>query len=88
MAFILQEYITPALIYWVENEVHSKIRTKSAKGNVPASKTHAHFGCQRLTHNILPVAAAASRETWCQSVRRHNVFLMMSVTGEIGNFIS
>ena len=61
---------------------------KRAEANVPASKTWSHLGRHRLTLNIFWVAAAASRRARCQSVRRHNVYLMMWVTGEIGIFIS
>lgn len=32
-----------------------------------ASKTKLHFGCQRLTPNIFPAAAAVSRRARCQS---------------------
>lgn len=88
IVWTLQEFITPTPLPWIGNEVPGKGGIKKAEWNVLASKTYPHLGCQRLTLNIFPLAAAASRRAGCQSVKRLNAYLMMSVAGEIGIFIS
>lgn len=80
IVWTLHEFITATILPYRKWSPW-KNRSKRAEGNVLASKTYAHLGCQRLARNILPVAATASRHARCRSVKE-----TQCVTYDVGDW--